>query len=77
YFFVYDTYLMSDLWLSNLKRSIIIGDPNAMELAIAPIRTQNYALASAIASALDNFEYDNILDLIESATRLTAIENGS
>jgi signal transduction histidine kinase/DNA-binding NarL/FixJ family response regulator len=69
--------LLPNEWLSNLKRSIIIGDPNAMELAIAPIRTQNYALASAIASALDNFEYDNILDLIESATRLTAIENGS
>ncbi|MGL5059313.1 MAG: response regulator, partial [Microcoleus sp.] len=61
-------------WLQNLKRAIIIGDPNAMELAIEPIRTQNDALASAIASALDNFEYDRILELIESAAGLSTLK---
>jgi signal transduction histidine kinase/DNA-binding NarL/FixJ family response regulator len=63
-------------WLNNLKRAIIIGDTDAMELAIAQIRTQNNAIASAISRDLDNFEYDKILELIESAGRESAIEKG-
>jgi signal transduction histidine kinase/DNA-binding NarL/FixJ family response regulator len=66
---------LSTEWLKNLKMAIVIGDPNAMELAIAPIRTQNDAIAAAIASDLDNFEYDKILDLIESADRISTLNN--
>ena len=57
-------------WLKNLEQAIFMGDLNLMEDAIAQIRTQNHAIALAIAHCLDNFEYDKILQLIEAANQL-------
>ncbi|HAZ44235.1 MAG TPA: histidine kinase [Cyanobacteria bacterium UBA11371] len=57
-------------WLKNLEQAIFMGDLNLMEDAIAQIRTQNHAIARAIAHCLDNFEYDKILQLIEAANQL-------
>lgn len=57
-------------WLKALEEAILMGDLNLMEDAIAQIRTQNQAMGDAIAHCLNNFEYDNILHLIEAANQL-------
>ncbi|MFB2980524.1 ATP-binding protein [Microseira sp. BLCC-F43] len=57
-------------WLKKLEEAILMGDMKLMEDAIAQIRTQDDAIALAIAHCLDNFEYDKILQLIEAANQL-------
>jgi CheY-like chemotaxis protein len=57
-------------WLKNLEEAICMADLDAMEDTIAQIRTQNDAIASAIAHYLKKFEYDKILHLIEAANQL-------
>ncbi|GET40319.1 hybrid sensor histidine kinase/response regulator [Microseira wollei] len=57
-------------WLKKLEEAILMGDMKLMEDAIGQIRTQDDAIALAIAHCLDNFEYDKILHLIEAANQL-------
>lgn len=56
--------------LKTLEEGILMGDLNAMEDAIAQIRTQDNAIADSFQHCLDNFEYDKILELIATANQL-------
>jgi CheY-like chemotaxis protein len=51
-------------WLANLEQAIRIVDLNLIFDLIEQIRPENAALANALKSCIDNFEYDKILSLI-------------
>jgi hypothetical protein len=54
--------------VANLEQAILIVDLNLIFDLIEQIRPENAALANALNSCIDNFEYDKILSLItESA----------
>jgi signal transduction histidine kinase/CheY-like chemotaxis protein len=50
--------------LAQLEQAILYGDLEGIEEAIAQIRAQNGAIASALQSHLNNFNYPKILTLI-------------
>ncbi|MDY6781769.1 MAG: response regulator, partial [Cyanobacteriota bacterium] len=51
-------------WLSRLEQAILYGDLEGIEEAIARIRTQEEAIASALQFYLNNFDYPKVLTLI-------------
>jgi CheY-like chemotaxis protein len=54
-------------WVANLQHAIPEGDLDLIGTAIDQIRTQNAPLANAIESCINNFEYDEILTLINDS----------
>lgn len=54
-------------WVADLQRAIPEGDLDSIASAIDQIRTLNASLANAIEICTDNFEYDEILTLINES----------
>ena len=57
---------LSQEWISNMKQAIRIADFDLMENAIEQIRSENVAFAQILQNHLDNFDYQNILNLISN-----------
>ena len=53
----------------DLKQGILSVDLDLIAEQVEKIRFHNGGLADAIAQCIDNFEYDNILQLIKSSDR--------
>jgi hypothetical protein len=53
-------------WLTDFQKAVIALDTELMATCIDQIRPQNEWLADVLTGITDNFEYDNILDVIES-----------
>jgi signal transduction histidine kinase/CheY-like chemotaxis protein len=54
-------------WVADLKQTILSADLNSMTTLINQIHTQDAALADALKTCIDNFEYDKILTLIQAS----------
>jgi len=52
-------------WVANLKQAILSVDLDSIGTLLEQIRTWDAALANALKCCIDNFEYDQILNLIQ------------
>ena len=59
--------VLSPRWVSELKQATIKADLKRILTLVDQIRAQNATLADALADLANNFEYKNILTLIEQA----------
>ena len=60
---------MPSEWLETLEQGAVEADLNMLSSTIAKIRKRDAALANALTRLIDNFEYDEILALIQKIRR--------
>jgi CheY-like chemotaxis protein/nitrogen-specific signal transduction histidine kinase len=53
-------------WVANFREAVIALDTDLIATCIDQIRSQNERLADVLAGLVDDFEFDKVLDIIES-----------